>query len=134
MEEVYNYLIDFGFKREDIDEIVNNYSLNEITPTNLLRHIKSNCEYLLEFGYTEMQIIKMAKIFPMLFGCSIENIKRKIEDIESLGYSKKEVIIMTIKLPSLFGYNFESIKQKIEYLISLGYTREQVIKIIKVFN
>ena len=129
MEDVYNYLIDFGFKREDIDIIVNTYPINKTVSATLLKHIKENCDYLLEFGYTKSQIIKTTKTIPNLFEYSAENIKKKLENLILLGYSKIQVIKMTKVLPSILSLSIENIKQKIKDLLSLGFTREQVIKI-----
>ena len=126
MEEVYNYLIDFGFRKEDIDKIVNTYPLNELIPSTLLKYIKNDCDYLLELDYTKSQIIKMAKSFPKLFSFNVENISQKLENLILLGYSKVQVIKMTISVPSIFSLSIENVKQKLEDIMSLGYTQEEV--------
>ena len=59
MEEVYSYLIEFGFTKEEVDEIFNNYSISAFVPATLLKHIKNISDYLLELGYTKLQIIKI---------------------------------------------------------------------------
>ena len=131
MVEVYNYLIDFGFKREDIDIIINTYPLNELVPSTLLKHIKENNDYFLNYGYNKSQIIKMVIKLPQLFCYNVENIKQKIDDLISLGYTKEQVKKMTILTPALYGYNILNIKQKIIDLISLGYTELEAKKMLK---
>ena len=129
MEEIYEYLIEFGFKKSDVDKIVNNYAFHRYKESTLLQKFISNNNYLLEIGYSKAQIIKMVKRFAPLYDISIENINQKINDLIEMGYSKEQIKKMTTTLPTLFGYNIVSIKNKINDLMSLGYSREEVKKI-----
>ncbi len=128
MEEIYKYMLEFGFKKEQIDKIVYKYSIKNMLPTTLLNNIQKNNQWFLENGYNKNNIIKMTISSPAICELSIENIKQKIEDLITLGYTKEQIIKMTILLSSIFGLSIENIKQKIEDLITLGYTKEQIIK------
>ena len=123
--------INFGYTKEEYNEIRNSYILKSYFEEKLLEKFKENTTYLLELGYTKEEVIKMTKSLPAIYGYSIENMKQKLTDIMSLGYTKEEVIKMTKSLPAIYGLSIENMKQKLTDVISLGYTKEEGIKMTK---
>ena len=94
MEEIYNYLIEFGFTKEIIDKIVNNYALSGFNPDTLLNNIIRNNDYFLEFGFSKKQIKKMVTWLPPIYDISIANIEGKVTYLEELGFTKEQIIKM----------------------------------------
>ena len=123
--------LSLGYSEEDYKIIINNYSLENYKEETLYSKVLSVYNYLISLNYTKEEVIKMTKMFPSIYGLSIENMKQKIEDVMSLGYTKEEVIKMTKKSPAIYGYSIENMKQKIEDLIELGYNKDEVIKMTK---
>ena len=112
--------INFGYTKEEYNEIRNSYSLKNYFEEKLLEKFKENTTYLLELGYTKEEVIKMTKSLPAIYGLSIENMKQKLTDVMSLGYTKEEDIKMTKTLPAINGYSIENMKQKIEFYDSIN--------------
>lgn len=77
-------VINFGYTKEEYNEIRNSYSLKNYFEEKLLEKFKENTTYLLELGYTKEEVIKMTKTFPTIYGYSIENMKQKIEFYDSI--------------------------------------------------
>ena len=128
---VREYLKEIGYTNYDIEKILTTYPICNLKEETLLKNIKKNYEYFIVIGYTQEEVLKMTKSFPVIYGLSIENIKQKIEDLESLGYSHEEVLKMTKIHSIIYGLSIENIKQKIEDLESLGYGHEEVLKMTK---
>ena len=103
MERLYNYLIEFGFSKEDVDRVVNNYALLRYNPDTLLNNIIRNNNYLLEVGFSKSQIRKMTKRLPQIYDISITNIEEKIAYLEELGFTKEQIIRMGVNFSAIFG-------------------------------
>ena len=123
--------IDFGYTKEEYQNMRNYCSIDRYTDLKLLEKFNSINYYLLSNGYTRKDIIKMVKILPTLYSYSLENIKQKVNDMVSLGYSFDDVVKMTKSLPNIYGLSIETIKQKIDDMISLGYSFDDVVKMTK---
>ena len=125
--------IKLGYTKDDYILIRNSYSLKKLREETLIRQVKRNYNWLLEFGYSKEEVIKITKTLPTIYGLSIENMIQKIEEVVGLGYIKQEIIKMTKSFPQLYSITIESIKQKIEDLIEIGYSKEEVIKMTRNF-
>ena len=130
VDELKRYMLEYGFNNEDINKILAVYTFkeNEI----LFFNIKKINTLLETLGYTQNDIVKMAKRFPLLYSYSMKNIKQKIKDMQKLGYSYNDVIKIIKQLPAIYGYSIEeNIKQKIKDMLELGYSYNDIIKMTK---
>ena len=99
------YLLSFGFTEEDYFTFINYNRLREYKRETLYRKTKEINECLLSYGYTNYDIIYMARINPLLYSLSVEKITSRINDFIRYGYKMKEVIRATKQIPRLFNYN-----------------------------
>ena len=134
MEKLYEYLINFGFKKEDVDRIVNTYPLK----SNLPERILINAQYINNFFLTQKiskrQIIKMVRMMPKLYVYNADTLKQKIDNLANMLFIKDiEVLKMIKKMPQIFCLSEENIKNTINYLISLGYTIDDIRIMMKKF-
>lgn len=159
MEEIKNYMLEYGYSEKDIEKILSIDELHHFhwkTLINLLSTLgykKNNiikiiisspiCDvikmeeikkYMLEYGYNEKDIEKILNTYP-LYTSKCETLLNNIKDITNLlsilGYTKKNIIKMTKLYPTLFSYNIYNVKKKIDDIITLGYTESEVIKMAK---
>ena len=128
MEEIYNYMLEFGFKKEEIDKIIKTYPINSMLSSSLLKSAKDSFNNFLNNGYDNKQIIRMIVNCPQLFIHKNENINKKLDGLLSLGFSKEQVLKITVALPNIYGYTMEYINQKIDVLMSYDYTKEQALQ------
>ena len=68
MEEIYKYMLEFGFKKEKVDKIVNTYPINAMLLSTLFNNMQRNNQWLLENGYNKNNIIKMTVSLPQIYG------------------------------------------------------------------
>ena len=122
------YMMELGYKEEDINKILNHQSIKRILDKTLLLHIERIFYFFLDKGYTKEQIIQMTKHTPSLYSCSAESIEHKYKELLSLGYTKEDIIYITRIAPVIFTYNSEKIKEKMNLMIKLGYTKQEVLK------
>ena len=120
MEELRKTFLSIGYTEEELNDIINSYSLKTMKTETLVKKVNNIYNYLHSLGYTKEDIIKMTKRFPQIYGLNIENMQQKIEDMQKLGYSKEEVIRITKSLPSIYGLSIENMQQKIIFYDSIG--------------
>ena len=106
------YMKSLGYNDKEMDRIKNAYIFRKYTEMGLYNKISDIFNYLLMYGYTNEEIIKISVTFPTIYAFSIDSIKERINDFIELGYTKEEMIKITTKMPSLFGRNIDDIRIK----------------------
>ena len=124
--------LDFGYTKEEFERIRNTFPVINLRDETLLNNFENITKFLLNNGYTKADIIKMAKLFPSLFGIGTQSLRKKVEFMISLGYERENVLKMTKRLPALFGYSIENIKQRIEDIKIFGFTKEEIIQMTSI--
>ena len=131
IEDIFDYLFSFGFKKEEIIKI--NMSLISLYSHNL-NSIKEKLEFFTSLGYNKQETIKIVKTQPSVLTYSVDNMNKKISDLVDLGFSKEDLFKMILELPTLFSMSMDTIKDKIQNIISLGYTKEETFDMVKRFS
>jgi hypothetical protein len=86
-----------------------------MTNTNI---INDKFNYLVEFGYKDMDIIQIIKKIPIILkNIYLESINKKIDNLIELGFMKDEVILMTCNNPYIFLYSEDNIINKFDSLL-----------------
>ena len=109
VNQVYNFLLEYGINNEEIRKMV------LLFPSILgvsLENMQNKINFLIKLNYSKKDIIDMIKKFPMLFGLSIENIQGKLDYLISLGYEKEEVLLMIKKHPMIYDLSLSNLNNK----------------------
>lgn len=117
---LYEYLKSLGYSDEEINKIRNAYVFRKYSEISLYNKISDTFNYLLLFGYSAEDIIKMSVCFISLYGYGIDTIKGRLDDMLELGYTKEEIMRMTRKMPSLFGRRIDDIRIKKKFYDQLN--------------
>lgn len=125
-------MLKLGYKKKDINKIINSYPLNKCSEENLVNNIGNKFIQLIDLGFNKEQVIKMTVVFPPLYNLSILSVKQKMDEMVILGYVIDEVKKMIVSFPSLIGRNSFNIKSKFNDLLLLGYSNEDIIKMTKI--
>ena len=94
-------------------------------------------QLLIEFGYTEIQILKILNTYPLNHLSEdklYSNIVRNYNYLLEKGYSEKEVHKMSIIFPDIFTYSIEKLDALRNYLLEKGYSERQINKMSLVFH
>ena len=75
---------------------------------------------LLNFNFTNKDIINIINTNPYILLLSSENIGSQILSIKGLGFSLEDVVIMINNFPLLFGYDLMNIDKKNKFYRSIG--------------
>ena len=65
MTESIKTLIELGYSKKDAEEIIKAYPLTNLKDETLKENIKTNYKLLMNLGYTNEEVIKMTKMFPV---------------------------------------------------------------------
>ena len=125
------YMVSLGYNINDICMIRNTYPVNRFTDKRFCIAVRDVFDVLLEFGYTEKQILMMTLERPHIFCYTKDLLIKKLNYYLNILGSKKIVIKITLDFPTLFSYDMESVDDKIDNLRKLGYIDDVIIKSIK---
>lgn len=128
---VVELLLELGYNDGDIKTIIDKNKLNNCKMDTLYLKINEISTFLLDFGYSRKELIKITKSCPLIYGLSVKNMEDKINYLRGLGLDDKAIIKMTKSCPLIYGYGIDNLDKKINDMIALGYQREDVIKMIK---
>lgn len=128
MEELF---LSLGYTKEDYKNIRSHYAIRELTDETLINHVNDIYNYLIEYGYSKNDVVRITKKSPFIYGCTLDNIKNKIEELSKFNYSKNDIIKMSKSFPSIYGLSNTNINNKISDLVKLGYTKNDVIIMTK---
>lgn len=117
MNQVIEYLIEFGYSQLEAKQLVESYAICNFKEDTLLNKCKETNQYLIDLGYTKEEIIKMTKLQPTLYGLSIENIKIKIDYLREIGL--EFIIIQDTKQ---LMQSVDLTYARYEYLKEIGYS------------
>ena len=117
---LYEYMKSLGYNDKEIDKIRNAYIFRKYSEIGLYNKVSDIFNYLLSFGYSHDDIIKITVCLPTVYGFSVDTINERLMDMIKLGYTKEEIIIMTRKMPSLFGRNIDDIRLKKKFYDKLN--------------
>ena len=84
---IEEYLNEYGYKKTEIDKILNNKNLKKIS----LKKIKEVNKFLEDMNIPKNKIISMTSYFPNLFCYKTEVIVSKLLYLETMGYSKEQI-------------------------------------------
>ena len=87
-------------------------------------------KYLLSFGFTYDDIIKMYEKSSTVANLTTKNIKRKISDLNAIGFTDKNIIKMSKVSPVILTLSVENIISKIKLFLELGFNKEETLSII----
>lgn len=119
---LYEYMKSLGYDDKEIDKIKGAYVLRRYTDLGLYNKVSDIFNYLLMFGYTSEEIIKLSVIYPSIYAYSLDYIEKRINDMMKLGWTKENIIKMTKRMPSIFGRNLDDLilKKKFYDQINIG--------------
>ena len=93
--------------------------------------IHDRFSYLLEFGYTDIDITNIIKKVPIILKEDFLNeLNNRIDCLKELGFDNTSIILMTCNNPYIFLYSNENITTKYNDLKSLDFTNEEINNII----
>lgn len=128
MEELIDYLYGFYYNDKDINNILLQFTVQELSDEEKYVLCKNLNEYLLSYGFKKKEIVSIFRNFHKLYTYSAKDVADVFKGLENLGYLPKEVIkIIKISI-SINGLNTKIIKQKISDMMSLGFSFNQVKK------
>ena len=107
---VEDYLEDYGYKKTEIDKIINSKNLKNIN----IKKIKEINEFLEDMKIPKDKIIKMTSYFPNLFSYKTEVIISKLLYLETMGYTKEQIKKAFINNPSIISYNNKTYDNKVD--------------------
>lgn len=128
---VLELLLELGYNDGDIKTIIDKNKLNNCKMETLYLKINEISTFLLDFGYSKKELIKITRSCPFIYGYSAINLENKINYLRGLGLDDKEIIKITKRCPEIYGYGIDNLDKKINDMVTLGYQREDVIKMIK---
>ena len=64
MKESIKVLIELGYSKNEAEEIVNTYPINNLKDDTLKENIKKNYSLFISLGYSKEEVIKMTKSLP----------------------------------------------------------------------
>lgn len=77
MDELSKLFKEIGYRKEEYEEIVNEFGVANLKRETLIKKVKENYKFLRSLGYMQEEVIKITKQFPSIYGLSIENMKQK---------------------------------------------------------
>ena len=121
-------LISLGYSENDIDKIVNWYPMIRTSENRISDIVEENFQFLLDYGYSKNEIIKMTVTNPGIFSITVEKIFNMINLLLALGYKKNNIIKISKSQPFIFSYSTKHVLDLFNNLCSLGIKDVIVIK------
>ena len=122
-EEVFEYLIEYGFNKEDLEEFL---KINDKLFFANLDNIKNNINFFKEKELTKEEIINIIK--EECFLLTISNKKKELLDnIYYNIFNKDELKNLIITYPPSYVVNPLELEEIINYIKDLGYNIKSII-------
>ena len=122
-EEVFEYLIDYGFNKEDLEEFL---KINDKLFFANLDNIKNNINFFKDKELTKDEIINIIK--EECFLLTISNKKKELLDnIYYNIFNKDELKNLIITYPPSYVVNPLELEEIINYIKDLGYNIKSII-------
>ena len=122
-EEVFEYLIEYGFNKEDLEEFL---KINDKLFFANLDNIKNNINFFKEKELTKDEIINIIK--EECFLLTISNKKKELLDnIYYNIFNKDELKNLIITYPQSYVVNPLELEEIINYIKDLGYNIKSII-------
>lgn len=128
--DVSDLLKSKGFKENGIKKLDKLISIRKLQSETFIKSFNSIYNYLLDYSYTEKQIIKIITYSPTILGCTIDNLKNKHDNFINLGYDVKKIIKLTTSNPVSLLLSSKTVNQKIDDMIDLGFTKNNALKLM----
>ena len=114
IEEIYDFLINYGFKN---DELNNFQRLNEDLYFANLGIVKTNIEFLENKGIEKNEIISIIQKNPFMLTCGSKK-KKMLEEIYNSIFTSEEIKELIIQYPSAYTVNPLELQEVIDYINS----------------
>lgn len=111
-EEIYDYLINYGFKEEDLNQIKEH---NEKIYFAVLKNITDNIEFLESKGLEKSQVIEVVRKNPFMVTAGTRK-KQILDEIYKVFFNKIEIKELIIKNPDTYIINPIELREVIDYL------------------
>jgi hypothetical protein len=121
--EIYEYLINYGFKKDDLDNIKKN---NEKIYFASLKNIEDNILFLQNKELEKNEIIKLVKKNPYILTAGTQK-KQMLDEIYSKIFNKEEIKEYIKKYPDMYIVNPIELKETIEYIKKLNLNIKDII-------
>ena len=96
-----------------------------------LTDINEEFSYLINYGYSEIDIINIVKKIPMILGSGhLDEVNSKIKCLEDFGFLKDEIINITCNNPFILLYTCDYLKWKLNNFLELNISKDDLIKMI----
>ncbi len=124
-ENIFNYLNEYGFTKEDLFEFP---KINDQLYFYDLTLIKSNIEFFEQKGLVNNEIIDLFKKNPYLFTIGSKR-KNMLDDIYNNIFSKEELKSLILRYEYLYTLGPKEVEEKIENIKKLNLNiKEEIIK------
>lgn len=127
-QDIYNYLIEYGFNKSDIESIKNkNNNYYFFNYDNIIKVL----EYLEYFGFDKDEVISIINNNPFILDSTVENLQ-EIKDIffSHLKMSNNEMICLLNNNPNIYTIHPDELENKLDTKIFNNLTSEEVIKLL----
>lgn len=114
IEEVYEYLINYGFGHDELKKFE---KANEDLYFAGLKIVESNIEFLESKGIEKHEIVNIIRTNPFMLTCGSKK-KKMLDEIYKRIFTSEEIIDLIIRYPSFFTVNPLELNETIEYLNS----------------
>lgn len=129
-EEVYDYLYDYGFSSNDLDDILDGNE--EMFFTNL-DDVKKHISFLEEKGLESREIVDVINKNPYM----LTDREVRFNKLDNIYYNELEMDTESLKgliinNPRTYSINPAKLREIIDYMMELGYSKKEIREFILV--
>lgn len=129
MKNLNEYMLDYGYTKENIDKMLNSYPLVKSLYSTIYSNMIGINDYLSSNRINKKKIINMGVSFPTIYCYNKYNLENKISELIKFGYTKQQAIKLIVDCPQIVGYTIDNISRKFNYFNNLGIENNKIIKV-----